>query len=61
MVHEVGYAAQDMKVRNFGSWERVRGLKGWMEEQQKIDWMVGGLMIWTWEGGVLDILVLEKK
>jgi hypothetical protein len=37
MVHEVGYAAQDMKVRNFGSWERVRGLKGWMEEQQKMD------------------------
>jgi hypothetical protein len=40
MVLEVGYAAQDMKVRNFGSWERVRGLKGWMEEQQKIDDMM---------------------
>jgi hypothetical protein len=41
-VADVGCAAQAMKVRNLGSWDRVRGLKGWMEEQQKMVDMVSG-------------------
>jgi hypothetical protein len=73
----VGCAAQAMKVRNLGSWDRVRGLKGWMEEQQKMVDMVSGKTGWfcrrlegSWrKGGVMkergmeqiDILVLEGE
>jgi hypothetical protein len=48
MVLAVGYVAQDMKVRNFGSWVKVRFLKGWMLEQQKME-------------DIVDLRILRRK